>query len=73
MKSWEVMKQGGRWGLFIRDYVCQGVNPDYYKIKDISEEFAIELVMDNLAGDLYGHVDDALKKTASQGGEGRDG
>lgn len=53
MKSWVVLRQNGQWGLYIRDYPCQGINPDYSLFKQISEAEALELVQDQLAEDLF--------------------
>lgn len=57
MKSWVLIKKGvGCWGLYIRDYACQGVNPDYTLFKEISEACAWELANSGLADDLYGSL-----------------
>lgn len=56
MTSWEVMKRGEQWGLYIRDYPAQGINPYYNLIKYIDEIFARYLVSEGLAGDLYGQM-----------------
>lgn len=66
MRSWEIIKNSSKegFGLYIRDYSCQGQNPDYILFKNITEETALDLVIYRLAGDLYGVFD--LKTTAKK-------
>jgi hypothetical protein len=54
MKSWVIVRRNGQWGLYIRDYPCQGVNPDYILFKEITEAVALCLVEDRLANDIFG-------------------
>jgi hypothetical protein len=56
MTSWEVIRRGDQWGLYVRDYAVQGVPPNYIWFKNISEETARWLVEEKLAGDLYGEL-----------------
>jgi hypothetical protein len=58
MKTWAVLKRNEQWGLYIRDYFCQGVPPDYTLFKQVSTEQARELVRDGLADDIH----DRLKR-----------
>lgn len=63
MISWEVWFRRGEWGLYLRNYFAQGINPDYHLFKPINRETALYLVTEKLAGDLYGQVEDIIKGT----------
>ena len=57
MKSWVVIQRDGRWGLYVRDYPCQGVNPSYNLMCSLTEDAAVDLVGSHLAEDLYGRLE----------------
>lgn len=62
MLSLEILgcHEEGKVGIYVRDYACQGINPDYRLIAKIPRETGKYLVENNLINDLYGIFDKEL-------------